>query len=151
MSTNPETPDPQRPQTSDRTTGPIPREHLPHDPTAPILGAPATPAPSASSASGAPAPEPPAPVPPAPEAPAPGPPAAPARRPGTAGSAARRTGPRTGPIVWGALILAFCGYTVQRAFGGDGLDTSWWIAATVIGLGLLLLGVGIAVVIRNRR
>jgi hypothetical protein len=51
-----------------------------------------------------------------------------------------RTGPRTGPIVWGALILAFCG-----------LDTAWWITATVIGLGVLLLVVGGAILLRGRR
>ncbi|PRI10561.1 hypothetical protein [Leucobacter massiliensis] len=60
-------------------------------------------------------------------------------------------GPRTSPIVWGALILAFCGYAAQRAFGGGELDTAWWITATVIGLGLLLLAVGGAVLLRNRR
>lgn len=62
-----------------------------------------------------------------------------------------KPGPRTGPIVWGALILIFCGYIAQQAFGGNGLDTAGWIAATVIGLGVLLLGVGIAVLIRNAR
>lgn len=62
-----------------------------------------------------------------------------------------KPGPRTGPIVWGALILVFCGYIAQQAFGGNGLDTAGWIAATVIGLGVLLLGVGIAVLIRNAR
>lgn len=62
-----------------------------------------------------------------------------------------RAVPRTGPIVWGALILAFCGYAAQRAFGGGELDTAAWITATVIGLGVLLLGVGTAVIIRNRR
>lgn len=62
-----------------------------------------------------------------------------------------RTGPRTGPIVWGALILAFCGYAAQRAFGTDGLDTAWWITATVIGLGVLLLVVGGAILLRSRR
>lgn len=62
-----------------------------------------------------------------------------------------KAGPRTGPIVWGALILAFCGYAAQRAFGDGELDTAAWITATVIGLGVLLLGVGTAVIIRNRR
>lgn len=62
-----------------------------------------------------------------------------------------RAAPRTGPIVWGALILAFCGYAAQRAFGGGELDTAAWITATVIGLGVLLLGVGTAVIVRNRR
>lgn len=74
-------------------------------------------------------------------------------QPGPAASPQRRKSmPRTGPIVWGALILAFCGYVAQRTFGGGGsLDTAAWITATVIGLGVLLLGVGTAVLIRNSR
>lgn len=59
--------------------------------------------------------------------------------------------PRTGPIVWGALILAFCGYVAQRTLYPGQPDATTWITATVIGLGLLLLGVGTAVLIRNRR
>ncbi|QZY53000.1 hypothetical protein [Leucobacter tenebrionis] len=62
-----------------------------------------------------------------------------------------RVGPRTGPIVWGALILAFCGYTAQRAFGSGELDTAWWITATVIGLGVLLLVVGAVILLRGKR
>lgn len=58
--------------------------------------------------------------------------------------------PRTGPIVWGALILAFCGYVAQRTIDPAQADTTVWITATVIGLGLLLLGVGTAVLFRNR-
>lgn len=60
-------------------------------------------------------------------------------------------GPRTGPIIWGAMIIAFCGYVAQRVFGGPGPDGSWWLIASVLGLGVLLLGVGIAVILRNRR
>ena len=62
-----------------------------------------------------------------------------------------RPGPRTGPIVWGALILAFCAYIAQRVFGAGGLDVTGWITVTVLGIGVLLLGVGIAVIVRNRR
>ncbi|WP_017793145.1 hypothetical protein [Leucobacter salsicius] len=61
------------------------------------------------------------------------------------------SGPRTGPIIWGVIILAFCGYIAQRLFGGAGADGSWWIIATVIGLGVLLLGIGLTVVLRNHR
>lgn len=63
---------------------------------------------------------------------------------------AKHTGPRTGPIIWGVIILAFCGYVAQRRFGGGDIDGSWWIIATVIGLGVLLLGIGLTVVLRNR-
>ena len=62
-----------------------------------------------------------------------------------------RPSPRTGPIVWGALILVFCGYISQQVLGGGGLDAAGWITATIIGLGVLLLGVGFAVLIRGRR
>ncbi|MFV0434465.1 MAG: hypothetical protein ACK5LO_10845 [Leucobacter sp.] len=80
---------------------------------------------------------------------APSPEAAPDGR-SDSGPAPRR-GTRTGPIVWGALILAFCGYVAQRLFGEGGVDTTWWITATVIGLGALLLVVGLGVLIRGRR
>ncbi|MGI8393029.1 hypothetical protein [Leucobacter sp. W1038] len=63
--------------------------------------------------------------------------------------AAERPRPRTGPIVWGALFLVFCAYVVQRELAPSSVDTAVWIATTVIGLGVLLLAVGIAVVIRG--
>src|SRR5690606_346219 len=66
--------------------------------------------------------------------------------PGANRDRALKPGPRTGPIVWGALVLAFCGYIAQRVFGSGAADTAWWIAATVVGLGVILLIVGIAVV-----
>ncbi|QIM15911.1 hypothetical protein G7067_04930 [Leucobacter insecticola] len=62
-----------------------------------------------------------------------------------------RPRPRTGPIVWGALILAFCGYVVQRTLARGDIDATVWITAMTIGLGVLLLAVGGAVLIRNRR
>ncbi|MBK0419969.1 hypothetical protein JD276_13105 [Leucobacter sp. CSA1] len=68
----------------------------------------------------------------------------PARRP-------ERPGPRTGPIVWGALILAFCCYVAQRALAPGTVSAATWITVTVIGLGALLLLVGTAVVLRNAR
>lgn len=66
-------------------------------------------------------------------------------------SASIPSGPRTSPIVWGALILAFCGYVVQRTLAPGNLDTTTWITTVTIGLGVLLLGVGAAVLIRNQR
>lgn len=59
--------------------------------------------------------------------------------------------PRTGPIVWGALILVFCGYVAQRSFGSGPLDGDAWVIATMLGLGAILLAVGTAVIVRNRR
>jgi len=90
------------------------------------------------------APDPAAPNPTAPDSTACG-------RPATPGATPVRSGPRTGPIVWGALILAFCAYVAQLTFGSGPLDTTAWIILTVLGLGVLLLGVGLAVIIRNGR
>ncbi|WP_053354122.1 hypothetical protein [Leucobacter musarum] len=75
----------------------------------------------------------------------------PSRHHGDRSRSLRSPGPRTGPIVWGALILVFCGYIAQQVFGLGGMDPTVWITATVIGLGVLLLGVGVAVLVRNRR
>lgn len=63
---------------------------------------------------------------------------------------AKPTGPRIGPIIWGALILVFCGYIAQRLFGGAGPDGSWWLIASILGLGVLLLGVGLTVILRGK-
>jgi len=59
--------------------------------------------------------------------------------------------PRTGPIIWGALILAFCVYVAQRSLAPNTLDTTTWLIAGVIGLGALLLVVGVAVLLRGAR
>ena len=62
-----------------------------------------------------------------------------------------RTRPRTGPIVWGTLFLAFCAWITQRAFFPEAIAPELWLTAIAIGLGVLLLGVGIAVGVRDRR
>lgn len=58
---------------------------------------------------------------------------------------------RTGPIVWGALFLAFCGWVTQRTFFPDAVTPELWLTGVAIGLGVLLLAVGIAVGLRDRR
>lgn len=68
----------------------------------------------------------------------------------TAPPAREKPRPRTGPIVWGALFLVFCAFVVQRELAPGAVDAAVWIAVTVIGLGVLLLAVGIAVVLRGR-
>lgn len=60
-----------------------------------------------------------------------------------------RPGTRSGPIVWGALILVFCAFVAARSMGWV-VDPTTWVIATIIGLGVLLLGVGVAVIVRNR-
>ncbi|MGO1538031.1 MAG: hypothetical protein ACTHZ9_00130 [Leucobacter sp.] len=62
----------------------------------------------------------------------------------------RERGVRTGPIIWGALILAFCGYVLQRALAPGSIDTAVWVTGLVLGLGALLLVVGVTVAIRGR-
>ena len=59
--------------------------------------------------------------------------------------------PRTGPIVWGALILVFCAYVFQQAVAPGSVNAMTWAIFAVIGLGLLLLIVGVTVIIRSRR
>lgn len=61
------------------------------------------------------------------------------------------TRPRTGPIVWGSLILVCCAYLAQRTIAPESVDTITWAIASVVGLGLLLLVVGIVVIVRGTR
>lgn len=77
-------------------------------------------------------------------------PASTAATPAPAAEIARNR-PRTGSIVWGTLVLAFCGYLAARTVRGDDIEVGTWIIATTIGLGVLLLAVGVAVLIRGRR
>lgn len=84
-------------------------------------------------------------------------PTTPEAAPGAAPASHQRAGaqddsrrPRTGPIVWGSLILIFCAYSLQQTLAPGSVDSAMWIVASVIGLGLLLLIVGVAVIIRSR-
>lgn len=63
----------------------------------------------------------------------------------------RRRGPRSSTIVWGCLVLIFCGYIAQRTFAPGTISTETWVTASLIGLGALLLAVGVGVVVRNNR
>lgn len=63
-------------------------------------------------------------------------------------SAAR---PRTGPIVGGCLLLIFCAVVLQRTFAPGTVDPAVWVTGTVFGLGILLLAVGVAIVLRAAR
>lgn len=57
--------------------------------------------------------------------------------------------PRSGPIVWGGLLLAFCAWIAGRTFAPDHFDTQLWLIAVAIGLGVLLLGVGVFIALRG--
>ncbi|MGW9019954.1 hypothetical protein ACWGOE_00555 [Leucobacter chromiiresistens] len=139
--------EPARPETAEESTTRIPlTPPPPHEPAAD----PEPREPSVEADAPPTAPRPTAPRPAAAGRTEPANPAA-APAPAAADAPSARPSPRTGPIVWGALILVFCGYVSQQVLGGGGLDAAGWITATVIGLGVLLLGVGFAVLIRSRR
>lgn len=79
-----------------------------------------------------------------------------ARTAGTAGAAGtghvaprKRFGPRPSPIIWGVLILAFCGYVAQNRFGMATGDPAVWAIGGVLAVGILLLTIGGLVLIRN--
>lgn len=59
--------------------------------------------------------------------------------------------PRSGPIFWGAIVLAICVYVAAQVFAPGSIDVTAFIIGSVIGLGVLLLAVGAAVLLRNRR
>ena len=59
--------------------------------------------------------------------------------------------PRTGPIVWGVLVLAFCAFTSFQTIAPNRVDGTTFVIAAMIGIGLLLLAVGTAVVVRSAR
>lgn len=61
-----------------------------------------------------------------------------------------RARPRSGPIVWGALILAFCAWVAQRVFAPESIDPQMWLIGLAISLGILLLGVGVFIALRGR-
>lgn len=59
--------------------------------------------------------------------------------------------PRTGTIVWGVLVLAFCAFTSFQTIAPNRVDGTTFVIAAMIGIGLLLLAVGTAVVVRSAR
>lgn len=85
------------------------------------------------------------------------PPAAPPNEPTVAeqrrpeGGDPRSRRPRSGPIIWGVLVLAFCAYTAFQAVAPGTVDGTSFVIAATISLGLLLLAVGVAVIARSSR
>lgn len=130
--------------------------HQDHEPTVPL-----TPFSPVSDAQGAPAAQEQIPArqqqqdPPAsPAEPLTGPTSEPYREPSASHPAPQRAGhsrPRTGPIVWGAIVLLICVYAALQLVAPGGIDTTTFVIFSTIGLGLLLLIVGGAVVVRNTR
>ena len=59
--------------------------------------------------------------------------------------------PRTGTIVWGVLVLAFCAFTSFQTVAPNRVDGTTFVIAAMIGIGLMLLAVGTAVVVRSAR
>ena len=83
-----------------------------------------------------------------PEAPGPQP-QTPAMPPHAARSSNERPRPRTSPIVWGAIVLAFCAFSAAQLIAPGALDGSAFVIATIIALGVLMLVVSIVVIARN--
>jgi hypothetical protein len=121
---------------TEQTPASAPEEGIPgHDPqqtapTTPLGGTAAEQITTEPAASGYPAPEPGALAPPA---------------------GAQQARPRTGPIVWGAIVLAICVYMATQTLAPGSIDSMTFVIASVIGLGVLLLAVGAAVLARNSR
>lgn len=67
------------------------------------------------------------------------------------GQADPRPRPRTWPIVWGVLVLAFCAYTAFQAVAPGSVDGTAFVITVLIGLGSLLLIVGAAVIAKSAR
>lgn len=65
--------------------------------------------------------------------------------------ASKRHGPRPSPIIWGVLILAFCGYVAQTKYGATAGDPAVWAIGGILAVGVLLLAIGAVVLIRNRK
>ena len=62
-----------------------------------------------------------------------------------------RLRPCTGTIVWGVLVLAFCAFTSFQTVAPNRVDGTTFVIAAMIGIGLMLLAVGTAVVVRSAR
>lgn len=76
--------------------------------------------------------------------------------PSSAPTSARRPDPlerrpKTGTIVWGVLMLAFCAYMAVQLVAPDSIDVTTFVIAGTIGLGVLLLAIGGIVIIRANR
>lgn len=59
--------------------------------------------------------------------------------------------PKIGPIVWGVLVLAFCAYTASQVVAPGNVDGTTFVIAATISLGVLLLVIGAAVIIRGAK
>lgn len=59
--------------------------------------------------------------------------------------------PKTGPIVWGVLVLAFCVYTAFQAVAPGSVNGTTFVIAVTITLGVLLLAIGAAVIVRSSK
>lgn len=72
-------------------------------------------------------------------------------RPDGAVQQRHRFSPRPSPIIWGVLILAFCGYLSQRRFGPSATEPEIWAIGGILAVGVLLLTIAAVVLIRNRK
>lgn len=58
---------------------------------------------------------------------------------------------RTGPIVWGLIVLAICGFLAHQILAGGAVDSTVWLIGLVLVLGVLLLVIGVTVLVRQRK
>lgn len=63
----------------------------------------------------------------------------------------RNLRPKTGPIVWGVLVLAFCVYTASQTVAPGSVNGTTFVIAATITLGVLLLAIGAAVIVRSSK
>lgn len=57
---------------------------------------------------------------------------------------------RTGTITWAAVLLLVSAWIGQRTFFPTTSSPEMWLTITAIGLGMLLLGVGVVVSLRDK-
>lgn len=60
-------------------------------------------------------------------------------------------GPRSSPIIWGTIVLAVCAYFTAQLVAPGAIEDVTFLVIGLIGLGLLLLAIAIAVIVRGAR
>lgn len=58
---------------------------------------------------------------------------------------------RSGPIVWGVVVLTFCAFVAQLIVSPAAVSPWAWITGLVLLVGLILLVVGVSVLVRQRK
>lgn len=64
---------------------------------------------------------------------------------------AQARGPRSGPIIWGTIVLAVCAYFGTQLVAPGAIEDVTFMVIGLIGLGLLMLAIAIAMIVRGAR